>query len=83
MYKCFFDVFIAVAVVVATALYFDLKGHSVIKYGPKNPEMYKFVYSETTGCYENVPLLLRGTFYTYGVSANKNETFIIKWRHEN
>ena len=82
MYKCFFDVFIAVAVVVATALYFDLKGHSVITCGSKNPKMYKFVYSETTGCYENVPLLLRGTFYTYGVSANKNETFIIKWRHE-
>ena len=40
--------------------------------------MYKFVYSETTGCFENVLLLLRGTFYTYGVSANKNETFIIK-----
>ena len=41
--------------------------------------MYKFVYSETTGCYENVPVLLRGTtFYTYSVSANKNETFIIK-----
>ena len=78
MYKCFFDVFIAVAVVVATALYFDLRGHSVITYGPKNPKMYKFVYSETTGCYENVPLLLRGTFYTYSVSANKNETFIIK-----
>ena len=33
MYKCFFDVFIAIAVVVATALYFDLKGHSVITYG--------------------------------------------------
>ena len=40
--------------------------------------MYKFVYSETTGCYENVPVLLRGTFYTYSVSANKNETFVIK-----
>ena len=67
--KCinaFFDVFIAVAVVVATALYFDLKGHSVITYGSKNPKMYKFVYSETTGYYENVPVLLRGTFYTYG-----------------
>ena len=33
MYKCFFDVFIAVAVIVATAaLYFDLKGHSVITF---------------------------------------------------
>ena len=30
---CFFDVFIAVAVVVAAALYFDVKGHSVVKYG--------------------------------------------------
>ena len=78
MYKCFFDVFIAVAVVVATALYFDLRGHSVITYAPKNPKMYKFVYSETTGCYKNVPLLLGGTFYTYSVSANKNETFISK-----
>ena len=38
---------------------------------------YKFVYSETTGYYENVPVLLRGTFFTYSVSANKNETFII------
>ena len=27
---CFFDVFVAVVVVVATALYFDLKGHSVM-----------------------------------------------------
>ena len=39
----------------------------------------KFVYSETTGYYENVPVLLRGTFYTYtSVSANKNETFVIE-----
>ena len=30
---CFFDVSIAVAVVVATALYFDVKGHSVMTYG--------------------------------------------------
>ena len=42
---------------------------------------YKFVYSETTGYYENVPVLLRGTFYTYSVSANKNETCVIEWRH--
>ena len=76
MYKCFFDVFIAIAVVVATALYFDLNGHSVITYG----KIQKCInlYSETTGYYENVPVLLRGTFYTYSVSANKNETFIIK-----
>ena len=45
MYKCFFDVVIAVVVVVATALYFDLKGHSVITYGSKNPKIYKFVYT--------------------------------------
>ena len=43
---------------------------------------YKFVDSKTTGYYENVRVLLRGTFYTYSVSANKNETFIIEWRHE-
>ena len=30
MYKWFFDVFLAIAVVIATALYFDLKGHSVM-----------------------------------------------------
>ena len=54
------------------------KGQTVITYGSKNPKMYKLVYSETTGHYENVPVLLRGTFYTYSVSANKNETFIIK-----
>ena len=65
-----------------TALNFDLKGHILITYGSINPNMYKFVYSETTGCYGNVPVLSRGTFYTYGVSANKNKTFIIKWRHE-
>ena len=79
--KCinaFFDVFIAVAVVVTTALNFDLKGHSLITCGSINPRMYKFVYSETTGCYGNVPVLLRGMFYTYGVSANKNKTFFIK-----
>ena len=29
----FLDAFIAVAVVVATALYFDQKGHSVMTYG--------------------------------------------------
>ena len=39
--------------------------------------VHKFVYSETTGHYENVPVLLSGTFYAYSVSANKNETFII------
>ena len=32
---------------------------------------YKFVYSETTGFYENVPVLLRGTFYSYSVSSMK------------
>ena len=69
------DVFIAVAVVVATALYFDLKGHSLMTYGKTH--VHKFVYSETTGYYENGPVLLSGTFYTYSVSANKNETFII------
>ena len=31
--------------------------------------MYKFVYSETTGYYENVPVLLRGTFFTYSVKV--------------
>ena len=75
MYFAFFDVFIAVAVVVATALYFDLKGRSVMTYGKTH--VHKFVYSETTGYYENVAVLLSGTFYTYSVSANKNETFII------
>ena len=50
MYFAFFDVFIAVAVVVATALYFDLKGHSVMTYGKTH--VHKFVYSETTGYYE-------------------------------
>ena len=39
--------------------------------------VHKFVYGETTGYYENVPVLLSGIFYTYSVSANKNETFII------
>ena len=48
----------------------------------KIQKMYKFVYSETTGCYENVSLLLRGTFYTYGVSANKNEAFEDMKNHE-
>ena len=37
MYFAFFDVFIAVAVVVATALYFDLKLHSVMTW--KNPKI--------------------------------------------
>ena len=41
MYFCFFDIFIAVAVVVATALYFDLKGHSVMIYGKTH--VHKFV----------------------------------------
>ena len=57
MYFAFFDVFIAVAVVVATALYFDLKGHSVMTYGKTH--VHKFVYSETTGYYENVPVLFK------------------------
>ena len=35
--------------------------------------MYKVVYSETTGYYENVPVLLR-SFYT--VQCKCNETFI-------
>ena len=42
MYKFFFDVFVAIAVVVATALYFDLKGHSVITYG-KNPRINLYI----------------------------------------
>ena len=34
--------------------------------------MYNFVYSETTGYQENVPVFLRGTtFYTYSVGAMK------------
>ena len=40
--------------------------------------MYKLVYSETSSYYENVPVLLRDMLYTYSVSANKNETFIIE-----
>ena len=36
----------------------------------KNPKcICTAVYSETAGYYENVPVILRGTFYTYGVSA--------------
>ena len=42
--------------------------------------VYKFVYSETTGYYENVPVLLRGTFYTYSVSANKNHEHFVIWK---
>ena len=42
MHKCFFNVFVAVAVVHATALYFDLKGHSVMRNGKS--KMYKVVY---------------------------------------
>ena len=74
---CFFDVFIAVAVVVATALYFDLKGHSLMAYGKTHVPKFVYSCSETTGYYENGPVLLSGTFYTYSVRANKNETFII------
>ena len=65
---CFF-VFTAVAIAVATASYFDLKGHSVMSCGKiQNVFVYK---SETTVYYKNVPVLLRGTFYTYSVSAMK------------
>ena len=65
---CFF-VFTAVVIAVATASYFDLKGHSVMSCGKiQNVFVYK---SETTVYYKNVPVLLRGTFYTYSVSAMK------------
>ena len=65
---CFF-VFTAVAIAVATASYFDLKGHSVMSCGKIQ---HVFVHkSETTVYYKNVPVLLRGTFYTYSVSAMK------------
>ena len=38
----------------------------------KNPKCISLYYCETTGYYENnVPLLLRGTFYTYSVSTMK------------
>ena len=63
--------FVAVAVVVAAALYFDLKGHSVMTYMMEKSQMYKFVCSETSSDYKNVPVLLRGTFYTYSVSEMK------------
>ena len=54
--KCiaFLDVF----VVVATAPYFDLKGHMEVSWHGKIQNV--FVYSETTGYYyENDPVLLR------------------------
>ena len=41
----FFDVFIAVAIVVATAPYFDQKGHSVTTYGQLNPKCINFLHS--------------------------------------
>ena len=56
------------SIVVATAPYFDLKGHSVTTYGQIQNV---FVCSATTGYDENVPVLLRGTFYTYSISAMK------------
>ena len=44
----------------------------------KNPNCINlYTCSETTGYYINVPV-----FYTYSVSANKNGTFIIEWRHK-
>ena len=67
----FFDVFIAVAIVVATAPYFDQKGHSVTTYGQIQNVLIFYIVHYTTGYYENVPVLLRGTFYTYSISALK------------
>ena len=71
MYKCFFDVFIAVAVVVATALYFDLKGHMQCHDKWKNPKCIKLYIVKLLVIMKNVPVLLRGTFYTHSVSAMK------------
>ena len=69
---CFFSVFVSVAIVVATAPYFDLKWHSVMTYWQIQNV---FVYCATTGYYEDVPVLLRGTFYTYSISAMKLLSF--------
>ena len=48
----------------------------------KNPKCTKLcIYSETTGYYKNVPLLLRGAFYRHSVSAMKLSS-LNELRHE-
>ena len=61
----------AVAVVLATALYFDLKGHSVMT-NVKIQNVQSCVYIvKLLVITKNVPVLLRGTFYRHSVSAMK------------
>ena len=43
--------------------------------------VYILLYSETTGYYENVPVLLRGAFYRHSVSAMKLSS-LNEVRHE-
>ena len=81
MHKCFFDVFVAVAVVLATALYFDLKGHSVMTNG-KIQNVQSCVYIvKLLVITKNVPVLLRGAFYRHSVSAMKLSS-LNELRHE-
>ena len=76
MHKCFFDVFVAVAVVLAAALYFDLKGHSVMTNG-KIQNVQSCVYMvKLLVITRNVPVLLRGAFLQ--TQCKCNETFIIE-----
>ena len=76
MHKCFFDVFVAVAVVLAAALYFDLKGHSVMTNG-KIQNVQSCVYRETTGYYEKCSCFVKRCFLQ--TQCKCNETFIIEW----
>ena len=75
MHKCFFDVFVAVAVVLAAALYFDLKGHSVMTNG-KIQNVQSCVYRETTGYYEKCSCFVKRCFLQ--TQCKCNETFIIE-----
>ena len=78
---CFFDVFIAVAVVVATALYFDLKGCSVMTNGKIQNVQSCVCIVKLLVIMKNVPVLLRGAFYRHSVSAMKLSS-LNELRHE-
>ena len=82
MHKCFCDVFVAVAVVLATALYFDLKGHSVMTNG-KIQNVQSCVYIvKLLVITKNVPVLLKGALiYRHSVSAMKLSS-LNELRHE-
>ena len=78
---CFFDVFIAVVVVVVTALYFDLKPEGAQCHDIwKNPKCINLYTVKVYRLLRKCSCLVKR--YFLHIKCKCIETFIIEWRHE-